>query len=99
MPFGLCNTPALFQHYINYTLFNLLDKYCTAYLDNILIYSESKNTHWNHICKVVRCLIDTGLQIDINKCKFETTKTKYLGLIIIPGGIKIDPKKVLTIRN
>ena len=33
MPFGLRNTPASFQHYINHTLFDLLDKTCTAYLD------------------------------------------------------------------
>ena len=39
MPFGLCNAPAEFQHYINHTLFDLLDKFCTAYLDDVLIYS------------------------------------------------------------
>jgi RNase H-like domain found in reverse transcriptase/Reverse transcriptase (RNA-dependent DNA polymerase)/Integrase zinc binding domain len=99
MPFGLCNAPASFQHYINHTLFDLLDKFCTAYLDDVLIYSTSKSEHRDHVREVVSRLIDAGLQIDINKCEFETTRTKYLGLIITPGGIEMDPKKVVTIRD
>ncbi|KAM4057516.1 reverse transcriptase (RNA-dependent DNA polymerase) [Hirsutella rhossiliensis] len=47
MPFGLCNAPATFQNYINHTLFDLLDKFCTAYLDDILIYSTDKKQHRN----------------------------------------------------
>ena len=43
--------------------------------------------------------MEAGLQIDINKCEFETTRTKYLGLIITPGGIEMDPTKVQTIKN
>ena len=36
MPFGLCNRPASFQNYINDTLHEYLDDFCTAYLDDIL---------------------------------------------------------------
>ncbi|RAL63592.1 hypothetical protein DID88_003636 [Monilinia fructigena] len=49
MPFGLCNAPASFQHYINHTLFNELDKYCTAYLDDVLVYSADKSEHREHV--------------------------------------------------
>lgn len=97
MPFGLCNAPASFQHYINHTLFDLLDKYCTAYLDDVLIYSESRKDHRKHVREVVQRLQDAGLQIDINKCEFETKRTKYLGLIIMSGGIEMDSEKVKTI--
>jgi hypothetical protein len=45
MPFGLCNAPASFQHYINHTLFDILDKYCTAYLDDVLVYSATRKEH------------------------------------------------------
>jgi RNase H-like domain found in reverse transcriptase/Reverse transcriptase (RNA-dependent DNA polymerase)/Integrase zinc binding domain len=99
MPFGLCNAPASFQHYINHTLHDLLDKTCTAYLDDVLVYSANRKNHRNHVREVVQRLIEAGLQIDINKCEFETTKTKYLGLIISPGGIQMDPVKVKTIHN
>lgn len=99
MPFGLCNAPATFQHYINHALFDILDKFCTAYLDDVLIYSESKGAHRAQVREVVDRLAKAGLHIDINKCEFETTKTRYLGLIITPGGIEMDPEKVLAIRD
>jgi hypothetical protein len=99
MPFGLCNAPASFQNYINHTLHDLLDKTCTAYLDDVLIYSANRKDHQTHVREVVKRLLEAGLQIDINKCEFETTKTKYLGLIITPGGINMDPEKVKTIKE
>jgi hypothetical protein len=99
MPFGLCNAPASFQHYINHTLFDLLDRYCTAYLDDVLVYSNSKKEHRQHVREVVQRLREAGLQIDINKCEFETTQTKYLGLIVTPNGIQMDPTKVNTILD
>ncbi|MDB5911071.1 MAG: hypothetical protein JWP34_5188, partial [Massilia sp.] len=97
MPFGLCNAPASFQNYINHTLFDLLDKTCTAYLDDVLIYSTDKKEHRQHVREVVKRLLDAGLQIDIAKCEFEVTRTKYLGLIVTPEGLEMDPEKVATI--
>jgi hypothetical protein len=49
IPFELSNAPATFQHYINNLLYDLLDKTCTAYLDNVLVYSKSKAEHRAHI--------------------------------------------------
>lgn len=43
---------------------------------------------------MVQQLIDTGLQIDIDKCKFEIKRIKYLSLIITPENIEINPKKI-----
>ena len=48
-----------FQHYINDTLRNYLDVFCTAYIDNILIYSRSKK---EHVRQVLWRLRDAGLQ-------------------------------------
>ncbi|RAL62902.1 hypothetical protein DID88_004743 [Monilinia fructigena] len=99
MPFGLCNAPASFQHYINHTLFNELDKYCTAYLDDVLVYSADKSEHREHVRTIVQKLADAGLQIDINKCEFETVSTRYLGLIITTNSIQMDPEKVTAITS
>jgi len=49
MPFGLRNGPASFQHYINNTLREHLDVFCTAYLDDILIYSDNE-ARSHHAC-------------------------------------------------
>ena len=92
-PFGLCNAPSTFQNYINHTLHGALDNYCTAYLDDVLIYSKTREEHTKHVNEVIRRLGDAGLQIDIAKSEFYTKKTKYLGLIISTDGLRMDPKK------
>jgi hypothetical protein len=70
-------------------LHEFLDKFASAYLDDIIIYSE----YPEHVQKVLRALQKAGLQIDINKCEFTVQETKYLGLIITSDGIKMDPQK------
>ena len=97
VPFGLCNAPASFQNYINHVLFDILDKFCTAYLDDVLIYSLTRKEHRAHVREVTQRLREAGLQIDIAKCEFETKRTKYLGLIVTPDGIQMDTEKVKTI--
>lgn len=99
LPFGLCNGPASFQAYINHALRGLLDDFCTAYMDDILIYSENLIDHQNHVKAVLQRLRDHGLQVDISKCSFETTSVTYLGLIISTKGISMDPKKVSCVQE
>ncbi|KAI0993514.1 hypothetical protein K3495_g14670, partial [Podosphaera aphanis] len=99
-PFGLANAPSTFQKYINWTLREYLDNFCSAYVDDILIYSsESKLEHQEHVRKVLQRLRAAGLQIDIYKCEFETKRTKYLGFIIEAGkGLQMDPEKIEAIK-
>jgi hypothetical protein len=56
MPFGMANAPATFQHYINDVLFEHLDRFCTAYIDDILVYSDNLEDHQNYVKKVLRKL-------------------------------------------
>jgi len=97
MPFGLANAPSTFQHYVNDTLRPYLDVFCTAYMDDILIYSQNISEHREHVELVLKALRDAGLQLDVDKCEFHTTEVLYLGLIISPNGIRMDPKKVEAI--
>jgi hypothetical protein len=98
-PFGLCNAPATFQNYINHVLHNALDDYCTAYLDDVLVFSKTRAEHTKHVNEVIQRLGNAGLQIDINKSEFYTTKTKYLGLIISTDGMTMDPEKVQALQE
>lgn len=61
MPFGLANAPSKFQNYINDKLRGYLDNFCTAYIDNILIFSESLEEHESHNKKVLARLMKAGL--------------------------------------
>lgn len=98
-PFGLHGAPSTFQHYINDILFDALDDYATAYLDDIIIYSDDPQEHTRHVREVLRRLTAAGLQVDVDKCEFDTRRTRYLGIIITPGGIEMDPQKVAAILN
>ena len=94
MPFGLSNAPATFQARINEVLRPFLDIFCTAYIDDILVFSNTRKEHRKHVGLVLEALQNAGLQLDIKKCKFETTEVTYLGMIISTSGVKIDLAKV-----
>jgi len=97
MPFGLTNGPATFQRYINNALMPYLDEFCSAYMDDILIYSQNLEEHKKHVKMVLQKLREANLQIDLKKCNFHVTETKFLGLILTTDGIRMDPEKVRAI--
>ena len=99
MPFGLCNAPGTFQGYINESLREYLDVFCMAYLDDVLIYSNNESDHASHVLQVLRRLHKRGLQVDIDKCEFNTTRVKYLGMIVTTNGIEMDTEKVEAIQK
>src|SRR5258708_8739434 len=99
MPFGLTNTPAVFQRFINEVLGNLLDVCAVGYIDNILIYLDSIDQHWDHIQEVLRCLQEAGLYVNPKKCNFHTDTVEYLGFILTPTGLHMDLVKVAAIQN
>ena len=98
MPFGLTNAPADFQRFINETLAPFLDQFTSAYLNDILIYSDKMEEHTRHVHRVLERLTDAGLHLKPEKCEFHKTEVKYLGLIIGADGIKMDPSKVETVK-
>lgn len=97
LPFGLTNGPATYQHYMNDILFDYLNDFCQAYLDDILIYSKSKKEHVRHVRLVLQKLREAGLQVDILKCEFHVQETKFLGLLVSIDGLRIDPTKIQAV--
>ena len=98
MLFSLCNAPAMFQNYIIYILYNILDNYCTVYLDNVLIFFRTQAEHTRHINKIIYCLRAAELQINISKSEFYIKKIRYLGLIISTDSMSMDPEKVQALQ-
>ena len=82
MPFGLTGAPATFQRFINDTLREYLDLFCSAYLDDILIYSRTEEEHTAHVRAVLQKLRDAGLFAKMSKCEFFVPETKFLGMIV-----------------
>jgi hypothetical protein len=98
-PCGGTKAPATFQNYINDILAPYLDCFCTAYLDDTLIYSDTFEEHQQHIHLVLHAFAKVGLYLKPGKCEFHQQEVKYLGLIISMEGIKMDPKKIRTVQD
>ena len=98
MPFGLSNAPAIFQELMSIVLQGL-GHFATAYLDDILIYSETVDQHLHHLQQVFDRLREHGLKLKLKKCSFLRSETTYLGFIISSEGIKPDPQKVEAIKS
>ena len=99
LPFGLTNGPATYQHYMNDVLFEYLNDFCQAYLDDILIYSKSRKEHVTHVRQVLQKLREAGLQVDILKCEFHVQETKFLGLLVSIHGLRVDPDKLNAVKD
>jgi hypothetical protein len=99
MPFGLTNAPASFQEFINDTLRPFLDILCTAFLEDILIYSDNLKEHKEHVTAVMTSLKEAGLYLKPEKCEFHKEEVKYLGLIVGINGIRMDSAKVEAFEN
>ncbi len=99
MLFDLCNESVSFQKYINNTLRKHLNKFCTAYLNDILIYFDNELEHEIHVKLILRKLQEADLQTNIIKCKFHVTQVSYLELIIIIKEIKMNSSKIDIIVN
>jgi hypothetical protein len=99
MPFGLANTPATFQAYINKALAGLIDINCVAYLNNILIYSINRAEHQQHIRQILELLRQYKLYIKLFKCEFSIISITFLEFVISTKEIEIDESKVEIITK
>ena len=99
MQIGTTNGPAEFQGYINNAIREALDDFASAYLDDVLIYSNSEEEHIGHVKWIIQQLLEAGLYLKPEKCEFHKETLRYLGLIISTKGISMGKDKVQTIRN
>ena len=100
MFFGMCNSPATFQLMMDRISTTMIDrKLVIIYMDNILIFTATKEELKQIIKMVLEKLWENDLFLKAKKCKFKKTKIKYLGMIIEEGQITMDPIKLSGIRD
>ena len=76
-----------------------LDEFVMIYLNNIIIYLDLEEEHEKHVKWVLEKLHNKNIPIAIEKCKFHTKKTDFVGFIIKLGQISMDLKKIKAIIN
>jgi hypothetical protein len=99
MSFGLTNAPAFFMNLMNSVFMDYLDKFVVVFIDDILIYSQSKEEHVGHLRMVLQRLREHQLYAKLSKCEFWIYEVLFLGHKINKEGLAMDPKKVADILN
>ncbi|GJS04093.1 putative nucleotidyltransferase, ribonuclease H [Tanacetum coccineum] len=99
MPFGLTNAPAVFMDLMNRVFHDYLDKSIVVFIDDILVYSKSKEEHEQHLRAVLGILREKKLYAKFSKCEFWLERVSFLGHVVFAKGIEVDPSKVEDVTN
>uniref|UniRef100_A0A0W0F9J8 Reverse transcriptase domain-containing protein n=1 Tax=Moniliophthora roreri TaxID=221103 RepID=A0A0W0F9J8_MONRR len=100
MFFGLSNSPATFQAFMNDILSDFIDEgWCVVYMDDILIFSKDRDEHRECTERLMRRLKKHDLFLKPEKCKFDVTEVVFLGMVIRPRYIAMDPIKLAGIAE
>jgi hypothetical protein len=99
IPEGLTNAPAAFQRFMNDIFSDMLDVCVIVYLDDVLVYSDNPDMHKQHVKEVLRRLRQAKLYANVKKCTFSADTVEYLGFILSPSGLTMDPAKVQVIND
>jgi hypothetical protein len=99
MPFGLTNAPTFFMNLMNKVFMEELDKFVVVFIDDILIYSKSREDHEHHLRIVLGRLRAHQLYAKLSKCEFWLEKIAFLGHILTAEGIEVDPSKVEAVSK
>jgi site-specific DNA-cytosine methylase len=95
LPFGLKNAPSEFQRVMDQVLEGL--PFARAYIDDILVYSETAEEHLKHLEMVFERLRAANLSLHPEKCAFFGERVPYLGHMVVPGGLEVQEAKVRAI--
>ncbi|GKC84023.1 putative reverse transcriptase domain-containing protein [Tanacetum coccineum] len=99
MPFGLTNAPAVFIDLMNRVCKPYLDKFIITFIDDILIYSKTKEDHKVHLKLVLELLKKEKLYAKFSKCEFWLQEVHFLGHVVNHNGIHMDPSKIEAVKN
>ena len=98
IPFGLMNAPSCFQRYMESVIEDFRDDFATAYLDDLIVYSDDFHQHLEHIRKVLQRVKSKGLKLKLQKCSFFQEEVKFLGRIVSRDGYRMDPDSIAAVQ-
>lgn len=99
LPFGLSNSPSVFQKMMNSVLSGYVDKFVQLYLDDVLLYSKTAEEHIKHIKLVLERFRQHKLYVNPSKSSFNQQEVEFLGMRVSAQGILPSKSKVKAIQE
>lgn len=100
VPFGLCNSPSVFQRYVNNVFKDLLrDGTLIIYLDDLIIPANDEIEALEKLTRVLETASKFGLELNLKKCQFMKRKINFLGHIIENGTIRPSAEKTEAVQK
>ena len=97
MPFGLCNAPATFQRTMD-LIFGDLREIAGAYMDDVLIFSQTLEDHIRDLRIVYKKLEAEKLYANPEKCTFAQPEVDYCGFVVGEDGVRPQSEKLAVVR-
>ncbi|KAK9133160.1 hypothetical protein Scep_012688 [Stephania cephalantha] len=99
IPFGLTNAPAMFMDLMHRVMRPYLDRFVIVFIDDILVYSNTREDHEQHLRETLQTLREHILYAKFSKCEFWLSEVKFLGHVVGAAGIAVDPAKIQAILD
>lgn len=99
LPFGLTNAPGQFQRIMNRVLASYIGKTCLVYLDDIIVFSRTKEEHQRALIDILDCIHRAGLTLKLKKCHFGQEEVELLGYVVSGKGISPQQTKLEAIKQ
>lgn len=99
MPFGLANSPAVFQRLMDRIFSSLRHDKVLPYIDDVLLPTESVEEGLDLLKVVLEIIKEAGLTLNLEKCFFLQTEIEYLGYEISEKGIRPGIKKIEAVSE
>jgi hypothetical protein len=97
IPFRLSNAPNAFMWLMNTMLQPYIGKFVVVYFDDILIFSNKKGDHLQHLKIILDALRKHQLYAKLKTCSFLQESLVFLGFFISTEGVEMDSEKVREI--
>lgn len=99
LPMGLTNAPATFQHLMNHTFRDMLDRCVLVFLDDIVVYSRTLEDHERDVRAVLTRLLEAGLYAKKSKCELFKREIEFLGHHVGREGLRVMEDKVRSVQS
>ena len=99
MPQGITNAPSTFQRLMERCMGSLNLKEVLVFLDDVIVFSDTKEEHERRLLHVLQQLREYGLKLSPSKCRFFQSSVRYLGHIVSSKGVETNPEKVSALRT